>query len=198
MNYKGYDFNAWGIGGTLTSGQYEKVIDVLEEFKPKRICELGAGQSTLIFEKYIKDRRSDFFSIEHDNRYKRNNSVMFNLIENTNITIGNNLYLNTNKYDGFEKWLINQDKFDFVLIDGPYGFNESYRYTRIQLLSFILLDKISDKSVVICHDTERVNMRATLSEFEKYLFDKGFKYSKEVINGDFNGARELTMYNIHK
>jgi len=196
MDYKGYNFEAWEIGGTLTSSQYERVIDILEEFKPKRICELGAGQSTIIFEKYIEKSKSDFFSIEHDENYSSSNSVMFQLVENTNITIGNNTYENTNKYDGFENWLIKQDKFDFVLIDGPYGYNANYDYTRIQLLSFIILDKISDKSVVICHDTERINMKSTLSEFEKYLLDKGFKYIKDIMKGDINGARELTIYNI--
>jgi 16S rRNA G966 N2-methylase RsmD len=196
MDYKGYNFEAWEIGGTLTSSQYERVIDILEEFKPKRICELGAGQSTIIFEKYIEKSKSDFFSIEHDENYSGSNSVMFQLVECTNITIGNNTYENTNKYDGFENWLIKQDKFDFVLIDGPYGYNANYDYTRIQLLSFIILDKISDKSVVICHDTERINMKSTLSEFEKYLLGKGFKYTKDIMKGDINGARELTIYNI--
>jgi hypothetical protein len=36
----------------MTPKQYEIMIDLLEETKPKRICELGSGQSTEIFEEY--------------------------------------------------------------------------------------------------------------------------------------------------
>lgn len=41
--------------GMMTRCQYEKLIDMLDEIRPMRICELGSGQSTEIFEKYAKN-----------------------------------------------------------------------------------------------------------------------------------------------
>ena len=92
---------------------------------------------------------------------------MFNLVENTSINIGKEFYSNINKYDGLENWLSNQDKFDFVLIDGPfgYGFRENYDYGRVQLLIFVALDKLQDNAIILVHDTERINMQRTLTKF---------------------------------
>lgn len=199
MTYKGYEFEAWKIGGTLTEYEYHKMIDILEKCSPKRICELGSGQSTLIFEKYCEKYNNVVFnSIEHDETYKRKNSIIFPLIENTEINVNGHVYGDCNKYDGFEEWLKQQNKFDFILIDGPYGydFRLKYTYSRVQLLSFIELDKISDKAVVLYHDSERDNAKTTLNEFEKLIFERGFEYTKEVINENEN--RELTIYNLSK
>ena len=137
-----------------------------------------------------------FFSIEHDVNYATPSSIIFNLIEETSINIYGKTYYNCNKYDGFEDWLDKQDKFDLVLIDGPYGFNMAYTFSRVQVLSFVLLNKLQDRCVILYHDSQRTNAKTTLDEFEVLLKDNGFKFSKEVLNE--NLERELTIYNITK
>ena len=196
-SYKSYGFQVNEIGGTMLEDEYNKMIDILETFKPHRICELGSGQSTQIFEKYSSKYNSEFYSIEHDENWKRNSSIIFPLMdEETSINIGKYEYDSCNKYVGFEKWLKRQKKFDFVLIDGPYGFKKDYKYSRIQILSFIILNKISDKAVVMYHDSERENAKTTLDEFERLACKNGFSFTKEVMNRD--KKRELTIYNVYK
>lgn len=195
MNYLAYSFETFL--GTMSVGEYKGMIDILEDFRPKRICELGCGQSTLIFETYCNRYGAELFSIEHDERYRRGNTVMFKLIdEETSIEINGRRYDSLNKYDGFEDWLENQGKFDFVLIDGPFGFGlrENYKYSRIQLLSFILLDKISDSAYILYHDSERRNAKTTLSEFEELLYRNKFIFRKKVITD----RPELTIYKVDK
>lgn len=198
MIYKDYTFNPDKCGGTMTEEEYMKMIDILEDFSPNRICELGSGQSTLVFEQFCKFHGKRMFSIEHDEAYKRENTVMLPLIEGTEINVNGKTYGDCNRYDGFEEWLKKQGRFDFILIDGPigYAFRELYKYSRVQLLSFVLLDKISNKAVVLYHDSERGNAKTTLKEFEKLLSEKGFKFKKELVNA--NNTRELTIYNIEK
>lgn len=198
MIYKDYTFNPDKCGGTMTEEEYMKMIDILEDFSPNRICELGSGQSTLVFEQFCKFHGKRMFSIEHDEVYKRENTVMLPMVEYTEINVDGSIYGDCNKYDGFEDWLKKQDKFDFVLVDGPVGcaFREMYRYSRVQILSFVILDKLSDKSIVLYHDSERGNAKTTLEEFERLLLEKGFKFKKELINE--NNTRELTIYNIEK
>jgi hypothetical protein len=58
------------------------------------------------------------------------------------------------------------------------------------------LDKLSDKSIVLYHDSERGNAKTTLEEFERLLLENGFKFKKELVNA--NNTRELTIYNIEK
>ena len=53
IDYKGY--SCWSDLGMMTPAQYIKMIDLLEEYHPSNICELGSGQSTEIFDYYIKN-----------------------------------------------------------------------------------------------------------------------------------------------
>jgi len=198
MEYKEYEFSPCSYGGTMTEEEYIRMIDILEDFCPDRICEFGSGQSTLVFERFCKYHNKEMVSIEHDEAYKRENTVMLPMVEYTEINADGSIYGDCNKYNGFEDWLKKQDKFDFVLVDGPVGcaFREMYKYSRVQILSFVILDKLSDNSIVLYHDSERGNAKTTLEEFERLLLEKGFKFKKELINE--NNTRELTIYNIEK
>lgn len=194
MNYKDYEYDSFDF--TMTDNQYKTLIDLLEDNRPNRIIELGGGQSTRIFQKYKSKYNCQFFSIEHNSEYVCENTVLFNLVENTNINIGKEFYSNINKYDGLENWLSNQDKFDFVLIDGPfgYGFRKNYNYGRVQLLSFVILDKLSDNAIIFVHDIERMNMQQTLNEFEMLLIKHNFNFNKQIINE----IPQLAIFKINK
>jgi hypothetical protein len=195
FDYKEYSF--WCDIGMMTPKQYIKMIDLLEKYKPKRICELGSGQSTEIFEVYAKKMNAELYSIEHDIYYNTHkNNVLIPLIENSQLTVRGKTYDKCSKYDGFEKWIESQDKFDFVLIDAPNDgipTNEhNLEYARIQMLDFVLLDKLCDKSIVMYHDSERNIAQNTLNEFERLLAENGFFFQKEdVIENDI----EIIDYN---
>lgn len=195
MEYKKYQFNPGPF--TMTEQQYIKLIDIIDSTNPKHIIELGSGESTKIFSQYT-NKHDDviFHSIEHDKQYAGKYTTILPLIDkSTNIDINGHIYHSCNKYDGFEQWLSTKDKFNLILIDGPFGFGkrELYTYSRIQLLSFILLDKIDDNAYILYHDSERKNAKTTLAEFERLLTEKNITYTKEII-GD---VPQLTVYKIN-
>lgn len=196
MIYKNYTYKSFV--GTMTNDEYNELIDILEEFKPNRICELGSGQSTIIFEQYKNKYNCELYSIEHDINWINNDTtILMPLIdEESNININGHIYESCNKYDGLENWLNNQDKFDFILIDGPfgYGYRENFKYSRIQILSFVLLNKIEDNAYILYHDSERNNAKTTLNEFETLLKENNFEFNKKVIND----IPELTIYKAIK
>ena len=197
MNYLEYNFESFL--GTMSENEYISMINILEKFKPKRICELGSGQSTNIFEIYCDKYNAKLFSIEHDENYIKPSTILLPLIDKeTSININNHIYNSCNKYDNLEKWLKTQDKFDFILIDGPFGWGERelYKYSRIQILSFVLLDKISDNAYILYHDSERNNAKTTLNEFERLLNIYKYEFNKKIINE--NEYPELTIYKINK
>lgn len=211
FKYKDYKFNC--DIGTMTPLQYIRMINMLEKFKPNRICELGSGVSTDIFNVYCAKTNSIVQSIESDMHYNTHNSILMPLIGRTNLLIGDYSYDNCTLYDGFENWLSNQYKFDFILIDGPNDvipFNHhNSLYSRVQLLDFPIFDKLNDECVVMYHDSERAESQNTLNEFEQLLYKNGFSYSKEIIieddveiveyNKDTLGVcPELTIYKIKK
>ena len=211
FSYKDYDFIC--DIGTMTPTQYIHMINLLEKYTPKRICEFGSGESTKIFNRYVVDTNSIVQSIEHDSYWNRYNSTMMNLIEDTQLNINNYTYNKCNIYQGFEDWLNIQDCFDFVLIDAPNDGiptnSMSLKYARIQLLDFILLNKLNDKSIVLYHDSERDIAQNTLNEFERLMKEYNYKYEKEIIiekdkkiikyNEDILGVcPQLTIYTILK
>lgn len=194
FKYKDYSF-CYEIG-TMTPLQYIRMINILEEFRPKRICELGSGQSTDIINLYSKKVNATAYSIENDPYWNTHNSIMLPLMENTTITIGNNEYDKCTIYEGFEDWLKGQDKFDLVFVDAPNDvlpFNRfDLKYSRIQLLSFVFLNKLSDKSMVMYHDSENEWAQNTLNEFERILSNYGFTFQKEVV---IEKDKEIIDYN---
>ena len=211
FKYKEYDFKC--DIGMMTPYQYIRLINLLEEYLPNRICELGSGQSTNIFKKFCEKNNSLSYSIENDVQYNKYDSIMMPLIENTSLGVADKVYDRCTIYDGLESWLLNQDKFDFVFVDAPNDgipFNtQGLKYARIQLFDFVLLDKLNDASIVMYHDSERDVSQHTLNEFECLLKENEFMFDKEVVvekdveiyeyNKKILGVcPELTIYYINK
>jgi hypothetical protein len=125
------------------------------------------------------------YSIENDESYSGNSKLMLPLVENTELNVNGHTYDNCVLYKGLERFLSVRRKFDFVFVDGPNDvipFNyRGLKYSRVQLLDFVLMDKLSDRSIVMYHDSEREESKATLEEFELQLKHKGFDFEKEVV-----------------
>lgn len=211
FNYKDYSF--WCEIGMMTPLQYIRMINLLEEYKPKRICELGSGQSTDIFNVYAKKEGAITYSIEHDIYWNTHKSSMMPLVENTYLIVNAHTYGTCTRYEGLELWLEKEDKFDFVFVDAPNDgipFNPlNLKYARVQTLDFVLMNKLTDESIVMYHDSERESAQNTLNEFEKLLNEYGYSYEKEIIiekdkeiiehNKKVLGVcPELTIYKIKK
>ena len=186
----------------MASSQYRKLIDLLESYQPKNIIEFGCGQSTGIFECYCERTGSSLVSIEDNPSFKHKDTVLFPVVENDMLHISDTLYGTCNYYDGLEEWLSQSDtKYDFILIDGPkgYGFRESYDYGRVQLLSLLLLGKISDTATILIHDAQRLNMKKTISEFQHHCETKGYKlWESEVLNDNMDEQKLLKIFHIEK
>jgi len=86
------------------------------------------------------------------------------------------------------------------LIDGPlgYGFREKYEYGRVQLLSFVLLDKIADSSVILIHDSQRKNMQKTINLFKHMCQTKNFSIIREEEIADNNNPAILYIVYLQK
>lgn len=194
FDYKDYSF--WCDIGMMTPLQYIRMINLLEEYKPKRICELGSGQSTDIFNVYAKKKDASVYSIEHDIYWNTHKSIMMPLIENTQLVINGRTYESCTRYEGLELWLENEDKFDFVFIDAPNDgipFNPyNLKYARVQTLDFVLMNKLSNESIVMYHDSERELAQNTLNEFERLLDEYDYSYEKEII---IEKDKEIVEYN---
>lgn len=181
VEYRGYKFNDYS-SGTMRVSQYQKMIDLLEQHKPMRICEMGSGISTIIFEQYCQKYGATMFSIEHKPQYKRANTVMFPVYEYTSHQVAGEYFEKCNRYVGMTKWLRTQEPFDFVLCDGPYGcgYRQTYNYGRVQIVSFPLQDKLTDNSIVIIHDSNRQPEQNTMARLRTFFERKNFSFTEET------------------
>lgn len=195
LNLKQYNINSM----SFTNVQCNILNNFINKYKPKNICEFGCGVTTDVFLDYKKQNNVNLLSIEHNVNFKKHdNTKIFKLYENANIIIDDNhKYLNINKYYGLEEYFktLKNIKFDFICIDGPFGWNSSYYYTRIQLLDFILYDLIDDNCIFMVHDAERISTIRTLEIFELELIKHNYKF---ISYDDFRINKSLKIYKIFK
>lgn len=192
MTYLDYSFdiNKW----SLTFNQFKYLIFLLNIFHPNSICELGCGESTKIFNEYVKrNKGTSFLSIEHDSQYKQDNVILCKLIEHGLLDINNYHFDNVNYYEGLEN-VLKGYKFDLVLIDGPFSWNESYQYARIQSLLFTENRLMNSPSIMMIHDCERKNIINMLNLLNKSFENNRYLTSKSYIVDRYD--KVMIKYNI--
>lgn len=139
---------------------------------------------------------TSLLSIEHNVEYKQDNVVICNLIEHKSLDINNFHFDNVNYYEGLEN-ILKDHKFDLVLIDGPYSFDQSYEYARVQSLLFTENKLLDDSSIMIIHDFDRQNIKNMINLLDKSFEDNGYDVSKGYLLND-NEYKQLIKYNILK
>lgn len=165
---------------------------VLNEVKPKRILELGLGQSTKMIAQYAAHHSEvEHFVVEHDLEWIHFFERMYNLPNNSNIV---QLPLEMIEYKdndvrafkGFYKTFSKQ-KFDFILIDAPFG-GDMKQYSRIDVLQ-LLPDCLGKEFVIMVDDYNRVGERNMVAEIESKLHAAGIQYKL----GEYNGEKTTVL-----
>lgn len=172
------------------------IYRILDEFKPVSILELGMGQSTKMIGSYAAydKERVRHYVVEHDKDWVEFFKNHFPLsgtteiirldIEDISIEIGEGEEkhnTNVTQYVDFANNLQNK-KFDFIMIDGPYGFR-SPEYARIDILD-ILTDCLKDDFVILMDDCNRLGERQTCGLISLMLEDAGIPYCCGTYSGE--------------
>ncbi len=163
---------------------------VLDEFKPKNILEIGLGQSTKMIALYNRYSNScQHQVIEHDREWINFFNNHFELPPSTKITElpikditidVDEVSANVTAYMGFSDLLCNS-RFDFICIDGPYGFR-SPQYARIDIMG-ILPDCLEDSFVIFLDDCERNGELNTFNLISSTLTEVGIKVTSNIYTG---------------
>ena len=165
---------------------------ILNEFRPVDILETGLGQSTKMISMYSRHKRDCRHCIvEHDGEwigFFRNHfqmpettEIMQLPIMDADIDLGEEGKSNVTTYSGFSRALEGR-KFDFMCIDGPYGFRSPV-YSRIDLIG-ILPGCLKERFVILLDDCHRQGELNTLNMMASKLNDEGIECSCCVYNGE--------------
>ena len=179
----------WAVGYPYLYVMYR----VLNEICPKRILELGLGQSTRMIGQYaMANEDVTHFVVEHDPEWIAFFKRDFALSERSRIIqLDREMepYKEASEvrvFKGFADRFKNE-KFDFISIDAPLG-GDMKQYSRIDVLK-ILPDCLADDFVIMIDDSQRPGETQTVKEMTNKLENSGIAYK----TGKYAGNKECTI-----
>ena len=179
------DLVIFSEGGAANATLLNSLFKILWIIKPKNILELGSGQSSKLFSRYIQTNNENLTILEDNEKY-------YNLFK-TEIPNNSNIHylfspLKTVSFDSIEtKWysidlssMNNDEKYDLILIDGPQGEDQ---YSRSGIIKYIM-DIISiENFIIVFDDAERKGEKQTIQYLLKLFTKLQVKYMTFQIDG---------------
>ncbi len=187
-NNKSISPGRWAAGYPLLYVLYR----ILNEVKPQNILEFGLGQSTKMLHQYgFWNKNSQITTIEHSDEwiqlFNRNNKFPGNckisLHENEEIIFNGK---KTTSVKNLGKVIENQ-KFDLIINDAPYG---SPNFSRSQVIKLIKQNLSKENFCIIIDDYNRKGEKETCKELEKELNTHKIVFKK----GKYSGEKEFAIY----
>ena len=169
LKYKSFSPGGWAADYRLLYSLYR----ILDGLKPKRILEFGLGQSSKMIHQYANYYNAEATTCEHDENwigfFKEGKDGDYEV----NIK---NVELESISYNGFETLTyknlhkeFGDDKFDLIVVDGPFG---SDHYSRPQIID-LAKHNLNKSFVIVIDDTERDGEKDTIEEVIKSLGEMG-------------------------
>ncbi len=158
--------------------------------KPKHILDIGLGQSSKLFAKYVESMPdAKHLVVEHNpawidffkNDFIPSDKTSFCCLDLVEGVVDGLKCPHT--YLDFHVTMKNR-KFDLISIDAPFGVRErGGGGARVDILS-ILPDCLSEKWVVLLDDYNRKGEKRTAAKIEEKLHSCGVKFKKGVYRGE--------------
>ena len=185
---KAFSPGRWAVGYPFLYAMYR----ILCATHPKRILELGMGQTTKMLSQFAQVSNAEHIVVENDqdwihfflkhNPLSCNSKVVCLEREMT-------AYKEVTSIRAFKnfKETFKDQKFDFISIDAPLGADMT-QYARIDILSLIP-ECLTDKFVILIDDCERKGEMNTIEEIKTTLSSNGISYA----TGRFNGKKDCMV-----
>lgn len=166
---------------------------ILNEARPKRILELGLGQSTRMIAQYAAAHEGVTHQVvEHDLEWISFFQNDFQLPSNSKIVQLDREMVPYQEaeavrvFTNFRETFSGQ-KFDFIFIDAPLG-GDMKQYARIDVLG-LLPECLSENFVIMIDDANRIGEKRTIAEIQKRLDEAGILYKC----GRYSGRKDTVV-----
>lgn len=178
----------WAVGYPYLYVMYR----VLNETRPKRILELGLGQSTRMIAQYAAAFQDvEHIVVEHDPEWVEFFCNDFPLPKNTKVVMLEREMAPYKEaeavrvFKGFKETFQGQ-KFDFISVDAPLG-GDMKQYARIDVLNLIP-DGLNENFVIMVDDCNRIGETHTVKEIQEKLSVNQIEYQLGWYDGDKSSA----------
>lgn len=179
----------WAVGYPYLYVMYR----VLNETRPKRILELGLGQSTRMIAQYAAAFQDvEHIVVEHDPEWVEFFCNDFPLPKNTKVVMLEREMVPykdaeaVRVFKGFKETFQGQ-KFDFISVDAPLG-SDMPQYSRIDVLNLVP-DGLTPNFVIMVDDCDRSGEINTVQEIRKKLSNSGIAQRM----GRYSGAKTCSL-----
>lgn len=189
LSQKNFSPGRWAVGYPILYVMYR----ILNEVRPKHILELGLGQSTRMISQYAAAFDDvEHIVIEHDQEWIDFFTNDFSLSPRSHIIRLDREMVpfkdaeQVRVFSGFQE-VISGKKFDFILIDAPFG-GDMKQYARIDVLGS-LPECLSNSFVILIDDCNRNGEKNTVQEMKLRLK----KYSVEYEEGIYRSEKDSVI-----
>lgn len=179
LKYKSFYPGRWAIEYTFLLTLFR----IFEHHRFTNLLEFGLGQTSRMVHQYAAFYNVPAITVEHDadwvaftkkdihNAYPINVKILpLEMIDYKGFS--------TRTYQGIKTSFENQ-KFDFILVDGPFG---SEHYSRSQIIQ-LAENNLAETFCIIIDDCNRIGEQETVAEVENVLKNIGVKYAINKYNG---------------
>lgn len=193
LQNKAFAPGRWAAGYQMLYVMYR----IMDSVKPKKILELGLGQTTRMISQYSGYYHAEHQVVEHDPKWIEFFATTYEVPDNVqfvNLDTIVDKYLDDEEvimYQGFEEQFRGQ-KFDFICIDAPLG-GKAIKYARVDILK-ILPDCLEPDFVLLIDDTERIGETNTIKLLQKTFEENGIEY----VMKRYDGRKSSTIFTTEK
>ena len=173
LKYKSFYPGRWAVEYTFLLTLFR----IFEHHRFTNLLEFGLGQTSRMVHQYAAFHNVPAITVEHDTewidftRKDTHNAYPINVKILPLEMVDYNGY-KTRTYQGVKTAFENQ-KFDFILVDGPFG---SEHYSRSQIIQ-LAKSNLAETFCIIIDDCNRIGEQETVAEVEKELKSRSIKYA---------------------
>jgi 16S rRNA G966 N2-methylase RsmD len=170
----------WAAGYPLLYLLYRIYNDV----KPKSILEFGLGESSkLAYQYQLVQPQSNLIIVEQDKLWLDffSNEV-YNVTPNTLLLPIEKKNIHGNEVHQYVNLIpsLGNQKFDLIVVDGPWGSNHFSRY---QIIDLVENGFLAETFMIIVDDVERVGEQETVAKLREILIAKQISFVESVYSG---------------
>lgn len=179
LKYKSFYPGRWAVEYTFLLTLFR----IFEHHKFTNLLEFGLGQTSRMVHQYAAFHNVPAITVEHDDewidftRKDTHNAYPINVKVLPLEMVDYNGY-KTRTYQGVKTAFENQ-KFDFILVDGPFG---SEHYSRSQIIQ-LAENNLAETFCIIIDDCNRIGEQETVAEVESVLKKINVKYAINKYQG---------------
>lgn len=178
LKYKSISPGGWAVDYAFCY----TLARTLNAMRPQNILECGLGQSSRLIHQYASFYNVAAITCEHDQSwidflkqdFGNNHPVHIKKVELEEIEYNGHKTLTYKNIPG----ICGGEKYDLLLIDGPFG---SPHYSRSQAID-LCKNNLAEHFCVIIDDTERVGEQETVDEIKKTLSKKNISFATAIYS----------------